>query len=106
MQILVGDKPIEFKGKVENIANYELRQEMSKGADTEVFRIEPQDFGLLATFRAVENFVRDGDLTKEKLNKVGFEPFYNPPEQTAALLRADITKYAKIIKDAGIKAEQ
>jgi tripartite-type tricarboxylate transporter receptor subunit TctC len=44
--------------------------------------------------------------TKEKLNKVGFEPFYNPPEQTAALLRADISKYAKIIKDAGIKAEQ
>jgi tripartite-type tricarboxylate transporter receptor subunit TctC len=44
--------------------------------------------------------------TKEKLNKVGFEPFYNHPEQTAALLRADIAKYAKIIKDAGIKAKQ
>ena len=44
--------------------------------------------------------------TKEKLNKVGFEPFYNHPEQTAALLRADIAKCAKIIKDAGIKAKQ
>jgi tripartite-type tricarboxylate transporter receptor subunit TctC len=44
--------------------------------------------------------------TKEKLNKVGFEPFYNDAESTAALLRADIAKYAKIIKDANIKVER
>ncbi len=41
--------------------------------------------------------------TKEKLNKLGFEPFYNDPEQTATLLKSDVAKYARIIKDAGIK---
>jgi tripartite-type tricarboxylate transporter receptor subunit TctC len=44
--------------------------------------------------------------TREKFNKVGFEPYYNNPEQTTALLRADIVKYAKIIKDANIRVEQ
>jgi tripartite-type tricarboxylate transporter receptor subunit TctC len=41
----------------------------------------------------------------EVLAKVGFEPFYNTPEQTAALLKADIDKYAKIIKAAHIKGD-
>jgi len=43
--------------------------------------------------------------TKEKLQAMGSEPFYNNPEQTAALLKSDIAKYGKIIKDANIKAE-
>jgi tripartite-type tricarboxylate transporter receptor subunit TctC len=43
--------------------------------------------------------------TKEKLALQGSEPFYNGPEQTAVLLKADIAKYAKIIKDANIKVE-
>jgi tripartite-type tricarboxylate transporter receptor subunit TctC len=43
--------------------------------------------------------------TKEKLNAQGFEPYYNNPEQTAALIRSDITTYGKIIKDANIKVE-
>ena len=42
---------------------------------------------------------------REKLNAQGSEPFYNDPEQTAGLIRADIAKYGKIIKDANIKAE-
>lgn len=44
--------------------------------------------------------------TKEILNKMGFEPFYNDPQQTAALLKSDIAKYAKIIRDANIKVEK
>jgi len=44
--------------------------------------------------------------TKEILNKMGFEPFYNSPEETAALLKTDIGKYAKIIRDANIKVEK
>jgi tripartite-type tricarboxylate transporter receptor subunit TctC len=40
--------------------------------------------------------------TKEKLNAMGSEPYYNNPEETAALLREDIEKYGKIIKDAKI----
>jgi tripartite-type tricarboxylate transporter receptor subunit TctC len=43
--------------------------------------------------------------TKEKLNVQGFEPYYNNPDQTAALIRADIAKYGKIIRDANIKVE-
>lgn len=43
--------------------------------------------------------------TKEKFATQGFEPYYNNAEQTAALLKADIAKYAKIIKDANIKVE-
>lgn len=43
--------------------------------------------------------------TKEKLDVQGFVPFYSNPEQTAALLKADIVKYGKIIKGANIKGE-
>jgi tripartite-type tricarboxylate transporter receptor subunit TctC len=43
--------------------------------------------------------------TKEKLNAQGFEPFYNTPEQTGALIRLEIARYAKIIKEANIKLE-
>jgi len=43
--------------------------------------------------------------TREKLNALGSEPYYNNPEQTAALLRSDIAKYGKIIKEANIKVE-
>jgi tripartite-type tricarboxylate transporter receptor subunit TctC len=43
--------------------------------------------------------------TKEKLNALGSEPFYNTPEQTAALIKSDIVRYGKIIKDANIKVE-
>ena len=43
--------------------------------------------------------------TKEKLNALGSEPFYNDPAQTAALIKSDIAKYGKIIKDANIKPE-
>jgi tripartite-type tricarboxylate transporter receptor subunit TctC len=43
--------------------------------------------------------------TKEKLNALGSEPYYNNPEQTAVLIKSDIAKYGKIIKEANIKAE-
>jgi tripartite-type tricarboxylate transporter receptor subunit TctC len=40
------------------------------------------------------------------MNAFGSEPFYSDPEQTAALIRADIAKYGKIIKDANIKVSE
>ena len=43
--------------------------------------------------------------TKEKLDAQGFVPYYNNPEQTAALLKADIIRFAKIIKEANIKTD-
>jgi len=44
--------------------------------------------------------------TKEKLSRVGFEPYYNGPAETAALLKEDIAKYAKIIRDGNISIEK
>lgn len=43
---------------------------------------------------------------KTILNKMGFDPYYNDPQQTAALLKADIDKYAKIIKAANIPVQK
>ena len=43
--------------------------------------------------------------TKEKLAVQGFEPYFNGPEQTAALIKRDIERFGKIIKEAGIKTE-
>ncbi len=40
------------------------------------------------------------------LGKMGFEPYYNDPQQTTALLKADIDKYAKIIKAANIPVQK
>jgi tripartite-type tricarboxylate transporter receptor subunit TctC len=42
---------------------------------------------------------------REKLDSQGFVPFYSNPEQMAALLKADIAKYARLIKAANIKSE-
>jgi len=42
---------------------------------------------------------------KEKLDAHGFVPYYNNAEQTAALLRSDIARFAKIITQANIKGE-
>jgi tripartite-type tricarboxylate transporter receptor subunit TctC len=43
--------------------------------------------------------------TREKLDAQGFGPYYNNPEQTAELLKAEVVKYARIIKAANIKSE-
>lgn len=41
----------------------------------------------------------------ERLIGMGQEPLVSTPEQFAALLKSDLAKYAKIIKDANIKVE-
>ena len=41
----------------------------------------------------------------EKLVSQGLKPFYATPDGTAALMRADLDKYAKVIKTANIKLE-
>jgi len=43
---------------------------------------------------------------KESLVSQGMEPFVSTPEQFGALIRADVAKYAKVIKSAGIKMEE
>ena len=42
---------------------------------------------------------------KERLAALGFEVVANSPEQFAARIRSDITKWAKVIRAAGIKAQ-
>ncbi len=42
---------------------------------------------------------------KEKLANQGMEPYFSNPDQFAALMQAELAKYAKIIKAAGIKFE-
>lgn len=43
--------------------------------------------------------------TQDFLTKQGAEPFVSTPEQTTALIKADVARYGKIIKDANIKWE-
>ena len=43
--------------------------------------------------------------TVEKLDAQGFVPFYNNADRTAELLKGDIARFAKIIKDGNIKVE-
>ncbi len=43
--------------------------------------------------------------TKEKLLAQGLEPFISSPDQLAALMKADMAKWGKVIKDANIKMD-
>ena len=43
---------------------------------------------------------------REKLLSQGMEPFISTPDQFAALIKADLAKYTRIIKSANIKLEQ
>jgi tripartite-type tricarboxylate transporter receptor subunit TctC len=42
---------------------------------------------------------------KERMASSGAEPFYSTPERFAALMKADMEKYAKVIKVANVKPE-
>jgi tripartite-type tricarboxylate transporter receptor subunit TctC len=42
---------------------------------------------------------------RDRLSPLGGDPLANTPEEFAAFIRAENVKYAKVIKDAGIKAE-
>ena len=43
--------------------------------------------------------------TEEFMAKQGAEPFISTPEQTAAVIKEEVARYAKIIKESGIKYE-
>ena len=42
---------------------------------------------------------------KEQLAALGFQPVANTPEEFSAQIRIDIAKRAKLIHDAGIRAQ-
>jgi len=41
----------------------------------------------------------------EKLAALGAEPLANTPQEAAVFLKAEIAKWAKVVKEANIKAE-
>ena len=43
---------------------------------------------------------------KEKLDSQGFQPFVSTPDEFAALMKADMAKYAKIIKIANVTVDE
>lgn len=42
---------------------------------------------------------------KERMLAVGFEPVGDPPERFAAYVRAEVAKYAKLVREAGIRID-
>ena len=45
------------------------------------------------------------DDLRERLIAIGFEPFDSKPEEFAAFLAAEVQRYARVIRDAGIKVD-
>ena len=43
---------------------------------------------------------------REKFGKIGLDVVSDPPDAFAAIIRNDTLKWAKVIKDAGIKASE
>jgi tripartite-type tricarboxylate transporter receptor subunit TctC len=42
---------------------------------------------------------------KEKLATIAYVPIGNSPDECSAFFKAEMTKWSKVIKDAGLKAE-
>ena len=55
----------------------------------------------VAQLQAALSKVLDAQDTKDKLAVVGCEPFKSTPEQFAALIKDDLPKWAKIVKESG-----
>jgi tripartite-type tricarboxylate transporter receptor subunit TctC len=53
----------------------------------------------------VQKILRDPAM-KEQLAKLGYEAIGNTPEEFSAFMRDEVALWAKVIKDAGIKAEE
>lgn len=52
-------------------------------------------------YREIARVIATPDM-KQKMTAIGFEPAAVPPAELAALIKADIPKWAKVIDDAGI----
>jgi tripartite-type tricarboxylate transporter receptor subunit TctC len=64
----------------------------------------PED--VLAKLRAELKRVLESPDVKQKLNAAGgLDPYVASPEEFAALIQRDYAKYAKVVKDIGIKLD-
>ncbi len=54
--------------------------------------------------REIVKIVQMPDV-KERFAALGFDPIANTPAEFVAQMRAEITKWGRVIKDAGIRAE-
>jgi len=52
----------------------------------------------------IEKTLRDPEIV-DKLARQGVEPYYYGPQEFAKRVREEIPKWAKVIKDAGIRIE-
>lgn len=63
---------------------------------------ERQKFPGLSRGRRQTRFVPD---TKEKMQKVGFEPLSCTPEQFAEFIKKEMARYGKVIREANLSIE-
>ena len=42
---------------------------------------------------------------KERLDALGFEPVVNTPDECTHFIRAEMAKWSKVIKEAGLRAD-
>jgi tripartite-type tricarboxylate transporter receptor subunit TctC len=54
----------------------------------------------------INRVLQDPQVVKERLNSVGLSPVGTTPERYMEIMKADLVKYAKITRDAGIKPDQ
>jgi tripartite-type tricarboxylate transporter receptor subunit TctC len=52
----------------------------------------------------IERLLRLRDV-QERLTTLGFEPHRNTPEQFAQLIKTDIVKWAKVVRESGAKVD-
>ncbi|HMG60098.1 MAG TPA: tripartite tricarboxylate transporter substrate binding protein [Burkholderiales bacterium] len=53
----------------------------------------------------INRVLQDPQVVKDRLNSVGLSPVGTTPERYMEVMKADLVKYAKITKDAGIKPD-
>ena len=85
---------------------YPAMLEAIRNAETEVllefYWITPDIVGKLNS--EVVRVLHTSEM-RERLAALGAEPIGNSPEAFAAFIKAEIPKWAKVVKDAGIKVE-
>ena len=59
---------------------------------------------ILHLYREAEKALKDPELL-QRMSNAGMDPWLGTPEEMAALLRSEITRFAKIARSAGLKKE-